>query len=242
MDELNGILLVDKPEGPTSHDLVDAIRRTFGLAKVGHAGTLDPAASGLLIMLIGHSTKSSRYFTEQDKTYEGTLTLGLETDTGDREGRVRRQVCLEPIPLATLQEVFRSFEGEQEQVPPMFSAVKVHGRRLYQLARKGLTVSRPARQIQIKTFEIRRLQFPEVDFFLRCSKGTYVRSLVEEIGKALRCPATLLRLRRLCSGTFRIEEAIPLQKLLATKKSDLATMLLPSTKASLGDATLSPIC
>ena len=131
----------------------------------------------------------------------------------------------EPIPLERLQAIFRQFEGEREQLPPMFSAVKVRGKRLYQLARKGLSVPRPTRRIRIDALEVRSLQFPEVQFLLRCSKGTYVRSLVKEIGELLHCPATLSRLRRTHSGPFGIEEALPLQGLLAIQKSRLKECL-----------------
>ena len=225
MDELNGILLVDKPEGPTSHDVVDAIRRRFGLKKVGHAGTLDPVASGLLILLIGRSTKSSNHFLDQDKVYKGTMTFGIETDTGDREGKVLRQVSVEPIPVSRLRDLFKQFEGEQEQLPPMYSAVKVQGKKLYQWARKGLSVERQARRIRIQKLELQKVQFPEINFLLHCSKGTYVRSLVEEIGKALGSPALLSRLRRICSGSFRIEEAVSLSHLLALQNQELKSYL-----------------
>ena len=225
MDELNGILLVDKPEGPTSHDVVDAIRRRFGLKKVGHAGTLDPAASGLLILLIGRSTKNSNHFLDQDKVYEGTMTLGIETDTGDREGKVLRQMPVEPISASKLRDLFKQFEGEQEQVPPMYSAVKVQGKKLYQLARKGLSIERQARRIRIQKLELQKIQFPEINFLLHCSKGTYVRSLVEDIGKALGSPAILSRLRRISSGPFRIEEAVSLSHLLALQNQELKSYL-----------------
>lgn len=225
MDDINGILLVDKPEGPTSHDVVDAVRRRFGFSKVGHAGTLDPIACGLLILLIGRSTKSSNHFLDQDKVYEGTLTFGIETDTGDRAGKILRQVPVPLIPTARLKEVFQQFEGERQQFPPMYSAVKVQGRKLYQLARKGLSVERQARRIRIQKLELQQVRFPEIDFFLHCSKGTYVRSLVEEIGKSLGYPAMLSHLRRLRSGPFRVETAVSLQKLLTLEKDGLRVHL-----------------
>lgn len=225
MDELNGVLLVDKPEGPTSHDVVDRVRRRFGFSKVGHAGTLDPIACGLLILLIGRSTKNSNHFLGQDKVYEGTLTLGVETDTGDRSGKILCQIPVPLIPTARLKEIFQQFEGERQQLPPMYSAVKVQGRKLYQLARKGLSVERQARRIRIQKLELKKIRFPEIDFLLHCSKGTYVRSLVEEIGKALGTPAMLSHLRRLQSGPFRIEESVSLQKLLTFHRDELNAYL-----------------
>ena len=221
MDDVNGILLVDKPQGPTSHDVVDRVRRHFNLSKVGHAGTLDPAASGLLILLIGRSTKRSSHFLGEDKTYEGTLTLGVETETGDREGKVVREVPVQPIPLTKIQEVFQRFEGEHEQLPPMYSAVKVRGRKLYQFARKGIPVQRQSRRIHIHTLELKKVQLPELYFSLHCSKGTYVRSLAEEIGKVLGYPAILSQLRRIQSGALRVEEALPLTQLLSFRKDEL---------------------
>ncbi|MCC7519502.1 MAG: tRNA pseudouridine(55) synthase TruB [Verrucomicrobiae bacterium] len=203
----NGILLVDKPSGPTSHDIVDRVRRRFGLKRVGHCGTLDPRATGLLVLVIGKATKLSERLMGDDKEYEGTLKLGIATDSQDADGAVLAE---KPVPLLTSAQIegaFAGFRGDVLQTPPMVSAKKIAGVPLYKLARKGKEVERKPRLIHVFRFEILRAEPPEVDFRLLCTKGTYVRTLCHDLGEKLGCGGHLSRLRRIASGRFRIENA-----------------------------------
>ncbi|MCX7887418.1 MAG: tRNA pseudouridine(55) synthase TruB, partial [Verrucomicrobiae bacterium] len=183
----DGVLLVDKPVGLTSHDVVDRVRRHFGFRKVGHCGTLDPGATGLLVLVLERATKLQEKFLADDKTYEGTLRLGITTDTQDADGKVLSERPVPPLTAAEVEAVFARFMGDVRQVPPMVSAKKVHGTPLYKLARKGKTVDREPRTVHV--YELRLLRFdpPCVDFRLVCTKGTYVRTLCHDIGEALGC-------------------------------------------------------
>jgi len=210
---MDGILVVDKPQGWTSHDVVDFIRTRFGLKKVGHAGTLDPMATGVLVVLIGRLTKSSSLFSADDKEYEGALTLGAESDTGDADGKITRSGKPSNFSRCEIEGVFNKFLGELEQRPPMYSAVKVKGRKLYECARRGIEVTVNPRKICIKNIEITDINLPEVSFKVTCSKGTYVRSLAVDIGKALGCGAYLSRLNRTRSGRFAMNSAITVEAL-----------------------------
>ena len=207
-----GIILVNKPKGMTSHDVVDFARNRLGIRKIGHAGTLDPMATGLLILLVGKATKLSSRFAELDKEYEATLHLGVRTDTGDAEGKI-----IEERPVAVsekeIYEAFSRFIGEIEQVPPMISAIRYKGRRLYELARKGITIPRSPRKVKIYRLEVNHIDLPEVSFTVACSKGTYIRKLCEDIGELLGCGAYQSRLHRLRIGSFSVKEAIELEEL-----------------------------
>ena len=209
---IDGALLVDKPVGVTSNFALQKVKRLMGAAKAGHAGTLDPLASGLLIALFGEATKFAGLLLDSDKEYLATLKLGETTATGDAEGDI-----LETRPVATLAAeipaVLRRFTGEVEQVPPMHSALKRDGVPLYKLARKGQSVERQPRRVRILELELLDFRKPFLDIRVRCSKGTYVRTLAEDIGAALGCGAHLAGLRRTGSGRFRIDDAVPVAAL-----------------------------
>jgi len=226
-DTLDGVLLVDKPIGPTSHDIVHRIRKTFGLPKVGHGGTLDPMASGLLIILIGKATKISDRFLASDKTYEGSITFGTTTDSLDAMGTTIATQPYEHITAADIQREMQQRRGDSLQTPPMASAVKIDGVPLYKLARKGKTVERKARLIHVYRFDLIEYTPPVAQFVLLCTKGTYVRVLAAEIGEALGAGAHLTRLRRTRSGTLDIQQAIPFHELVELPLTALATKLIP---------------
>ena len=206
-----GILIINKPSGMTSHDVVDAVRRKLKLRRVGHSGTLDPLATGLLVMLVGTATKLFSKFVGFDKAYEAILRLGEVTSTGDTQGKLLSQKDPSGISEAEVRAVFASFLGERLQVPPMVSAIKHKGRRLYELARKGIEVERSARPVRIYELRITRLNLPEIGFFVKCSKGTYVRRLGEEIGEALGVGGVISDIRRVELGPFRIVDAISIE-------------------------------
>jgi tRNA pseudouridine55 synthase len=210
---MDGILIVDKPQGMTSHDVVDFIRKKFDLKKVGHAGTLDPMATGVLVMLIGTYTKSASTFLADDKEYEAILTLGATSDTGDAWGRVEKSVNIEKISENEIRDVFNKFLGPIEQIPPSYSAVKFKGKKLYEYARKGIAVEVAPRKIVINILEISKISGTEVHFNVSCSKGTYVRQLCIDIGNTLGCGAHLTKLRRTRSGHFTIDKAITMEEL-----------------------------
>jgi tRNA pseudouridine55 synthase len=206
---LNGLLLLDKPAGMTSHDAVDAVRRKFGMRRVGHAGTLDPSATGLLLVLVGAATKRAGTFTAVGKSYRVVMRCGVRTDTGDLDGRLVARQTVGPCPSDDrLTAVLRGLTGVQEQVPPMFSAVRVRGRRLYEWARRGIAVPRAARLIEVHALRLLAVRWPDVELEIDCSKGTYVRTLCEAIGEQLGYPASVVSLRRIRCGVFCVEEAI----------------------------------
>ena len=203
-----GLLLIDKPGGITSHDVIDRVRRSLGTRKVGHAGTLDPIATGLLVIGVGRATRLLRFLADLDKTYEGTARLGVETDTLDADGEVIRRVDL-PATLSPtrIRAAMAAMEGESMQHPPAYSAVKVGGRRLYEAARAGEVLEAAARRIRVRGFELVRAAGADVDFRVTCSSGTYVRVLLADVGTALGYGAHLVRLRRTTIGPFEVEEA-----------------------------------
>ncbi|MCM8761578.1 MAG: tRNA pseudouridine(55) synthase TruB [Candidatus Omnitrophica bacterium] len=210
---MDGILIVNKPQGMTSHDVVDFMRRRFGFKKVGHAGTLDPMATGVLVMLIGKSTKHSNSLSNEEKEYEATMTLGARSDTGDAWGKLEPSGKLPDLRREDIEKVFAKFTGDIEQVPPMYSAIKMNGKKLYELARKGLSANPKARKIRIKELVITRIAMPEISFRVVCSKGTYVRQLCVDIGEEFGCGAYLSKLTRTRSGNCRIEESISMDEL-----------------------------
>jgi tRNA pseudouridine55 synthase len=203
-----GLLLVDKPAGITSHDAVDAVRRALGTRKVGHAGTLDPLATGLLLVGVGRATRLLRFLGYLDKEYEGTGRLGEETDTLDADGRMVRTAVVD-VSDEDVREAARALVGEIEQRPPAFSAVKVGGRRLYTAARRGEPVEAEPRRVRVEAFDVLRFDGRDFEFRVTCSSGTYVRSLVAAVGDRVGCGAHLVRLVRIRIGPFRVEEAVP---------------------------------
>ncbi len=223
---MDGILLVDKPKGMTSHDVIDFVRRNFGIAKAGHAGTLDPSATGLLVVLIGKATKFSSRFLGEDKEYEAVMTLGRKTHTGDADGRIMQERPVSGISEESIRSVFAGFEGEIDQVPPMVSALHHKGRRLYELARKGTEVPREPRRINIMELRIDSIELPDIRFTVRCSKGTYIRKLCDDIGEALGCGAHLSGLRRLKAGDFTVNDSADMETLKSFSAEDLERRLL----------------
>lgn len=227
-EPLDGALLVDKPAGLTSHDVVDRVRRHLGIRKVGHAGTLDPAATGLLVLLLGRATRLSDQIMGGDKVYAGTVRLGETTNSYDADGEVTASAPMpDSLDLARLNEAAATFLGDQMQTPPMVSAVKVKGVPLYKLARQGLEIAREPRLIHVYSFKFSRYDAPLAEFRLACTKGTYVRSIAHDLGQKLGCGAHLFSLRRLASGGLRLEDAMRLDELLALPAADLAARLVP---------------
>lgn len=227
-DPFDGILLVDKPAGPTSHDVVDKIRRRFSLRKVGHGGTLDPGATGLLVILLGRGTRLSERFMSSDKTYEGVLRLGIATDSQDAAGKILYESDPSAITRAQIEKEMSVFKGDLYQTPPMVSAVKIEGVPLYKLARKGQEVERKPRLIHIYEFKLIDFTPPRASFLLRCTKGTYVRTICHDIGERLGCGAHLETLRRSESGGFSVSQAIPLDRLLAMQQIQLLDVVIPA--------------
>ena len=226
-NSLDGALLVDKPCGPTSHDVVDAIRRRFGVKKVGHCGTLDPNATGLLIIVLGRATKLSEKLMSSDKVYEGSMKFGESTASYDAEGELVKSLPVPPLTLEQLNEAVLSFQGDQMQMPPMVSAIKKDGVPLYKLARKGIEVERTPRLIRIYSYRFTRYEEPIADFRVACTKGTYVRSLAHDLGEKIGCGAHLATLRRLISGQFDVANALPLKEILNLSESDLQKRVIP---------------
>ncbi len=226
---MNGILLVDKPSGLTSHDVVDRIRRAAGMRRVGHTGTLDPAATGLLILCLGPATRLSEFLTGLDKVYEGTMRLGLSTDSYDLDGKVLEEKPVPPVTAAQIQGVFDSMTGTIMQIPPMVSAVKVGGERLYKMARKGVVVEREPRPVTIREFSLLNLASPDIQFRIRCTRGTYARSLCFDVGELLGCGATLAALRRTFVGPHAVDAAKPVE--FFRNPEDVRSCLLNVDKA-----------
>lgn len=226
-----GILLIDKPKACTSHDVVDRVRRKLAMRQIGHAGTLDPMATGLLIILVGKATKVSQYLMSLEKTYQGTLKLGETTDSQDAEGMV---VCTRPVPELSadaFKTAMLGFMGDQYQTPPMFSAKKIDGVPLYKLARKGKVVERERQFIHVAAFDLLSFDTPYADFNLVCSKGTYVRTIANDLGEALGCGAHLCALRRTATHNFRVEEALSLEAFESLPASEIQAALIPTYQA-----------
>lgn len=210
----DGVLRVDKPAGPTSHDVVDAVRRALGTRRVGHTGTLDPFATGLLLVCVGKATRLSEYLTGERKRYEARARLGVETDTLDPEGEVvARDDAWRELQAATIEEAVRALAGEQMQVPPAHSAKKVGGRRAYEMARAGEKVE--LEPVSVTVYEAQALEIdpPDVGFAVECSSGTYVRALARDLGRSLGSHAHLLELRRTAVGSIGVDGAVPLDRL-----------------------------
>lgn len=223
----DGAVLVDKPAGPTSHDVVDAIRRQFRLKKVGHAGTLDPNATGLLVLLLGRGTKLSERLMGTDKVYEGTIRFGESTDSYDTDGKTTNTRPVPELTVNQLNEAAVAFTGDIQQIPPMVSAIKKDGVPLYKLARKGIEVERAPRLIHIYQFKFEDYAAPDASFRVKCTKGTYVRSLAHDLGEKLGCGAHLKDLRRTVSGQLSVADAVPFDDLLRYDDDRLLGRIIP---------------
>ena len=210
---VSGVLVVDKPVGLTSHDVVQIIRHGTGIRRAGHTGTLDPRASGVLVILIGPAVRLSEYVSASDKRYQATIHLGSTTDTFDADGRITASFPIEDIDEDKFNEILQQFVGEMEQVPPPYSAVKVKGRKAYEMAREGEEVDLAPRIINVYSLEVLEWAPPEAVVDVYCSSGTYVRSLANDLGKALGSGAHLMGLRRTKSGRFTLRDAVPLRRL-----------------------------
>lgn len=224
---VNGLLLVDKPVGMTSHDVVDVVRRRFRMRRIGHGGTLDPAATGLLILLLGQATRHARHLLNADKTYRSTLRLGITTDTQDGEGRVLEEKEVGPLTREQIEGACARFRGEIEQEVPAYSAVRIQGKRFYDLARAGKEVPRRVRRVKVHDLKVLELRLPEVDLEVTCSSGTYVRTLCADIGAALGCGGHLSRLCRTQVGPFTLAHAVKLDQ-VATEHVIPAERLMQS--------------
>lgn len=226
MAEVSGVLIIDKPEAMTSHDAVNIMRRLYNTKKVGHTGTLDPMATGLLVILIGRAAKAAEYLVSDEKKYIGGLRLGITTDTGDITGNILTQS--DEIPDSKMvKEAVESFLGKGSQIPPMYSALKVEGKKLVDLARKGITVERKPRDIEIYSISCGG---KDRDYLLNvhCSKGTYIRTLCEDIGARLGCGGTMSSLRRIASGNFELEKGHTVKELEAMEYGERVKLLLPT--------------
>jgi tRNA pseudouridine55 synthase len=231
-DPFDGALLIDKPSGPTSHDVVALIRRKFNVKKVGHCGTLDPNATGLLIIVLGKGTKLSERLMGDDKVYEGTIKFGETTDSYDADGELVTSLPVPPLNLDELNELASTFIGDQMQVPPMVSAIKKDGVPLYKLARKGIEVERAARLIHVYSFRFSKYEEPLGDFRVASTKGTYVRSIAHDLGQKIGCGAHLKTLRRSVSGRFDVKDAITLDEVLNLSPAQLENRVIPFLKLS----------
>jgi tRNA pseudouridine55 synthase len=210
---ISGVLVIDKPVGMTSHDVVQVIRKGTNIRRAGHTGTLDPRASGVLIVLIGPAVRLSEYVSASDKRYQAVITLGKTTDTYDEDGKQTSTAAVDNITEEQFEKELKTFIGDIEQVPPPYSAVKVQGRKAYEMAREGEEVDLAPRTISVYSLELLEWAPPEAVIDIFCSSGTYVRSLAHDLGDRLGCGATLTGLRRTKSGKFTLRDAVPLRKL-----------------------------
>lgn len=226
---MTGVLLVDKPSGMTSHDVVDRVRKASGIRRVGHTGTLDPNATGLLVLCLGKATRLSEHLTGLDKTYEGTMRFGQVTDSYDSDGEVVEEHPVPDLTIAQIQEICNRFVGEIDQLPPMVSAVKVGGQRLYKMARKGEVVERTPRRVTVYEFTVLSYEAPEAQIRVQCTSGTYVRALCHDVGQILGCGAILSALRRTQVGKHDVSEAATLEEL--TSPEVVKERLLPMGQA-----------
>ena len=233
MNGPSGVLLVDKAPGMTSHDVVAIARRALNTKKIGHCGTLDPMATGLLMLVIGRATKIQDLLMSEDKEYVGTLTLGASTSTQDRQGEVLESKPVPALSEAQIRQAFEAFTGEFGQIPPMVSAIKKNGVPLYKLARKGQVIEREARDVRVTGYTVTRIALPEIDFTVNCSKGFYVRTYAHDIGEKLGCGGHLSALRRTRSGKFTLERAVPVADLKTVPREDLLKAMVSLAEISL---------
>ncbi len=227
---VDGVLVVDKPQGPTSFDVVQKVRHALKVRKAGHTGTLDPMATGVLAICLGDATRVAQYLTDGDKAYEAVIRLGAETDTLDAEGTVTATLPLPQLNRGVLEAALAPFRGVIMQTPPMYSAIKVGGKRLYELARAGEEVERKPREITVYELELRDFSANEVRVFVKASKGFFVRSLAQDLGRALGSGAHLTALRRVASGPFVIAQAVPLAEVIA-RGAEVVSQLVPADVA-----------
>jgi tRNA pseudouridine55 synthase len=230
-EEINGFFVIDKPGGLTSHDVVQAARGHLRTRRVGHLGTLDPLATGVLPLAIGKATRLAQFLNTGIKRYEGTIHLGYSTDTFDGEGRATSKPIIPTVSPQQLQEVRNQMLGEQLQAPPPYSAKRVAGVRSYKLARQGIEVSLAPRPIHVRHFDLIPRGNSELDFEIQCSAGTYVRSVAHEVGQRLRCGAHLTRLRRTASNEFSLDQALTLDRFLTLNELELPRHLIPMNEA-----------
>ncbi|MHB8878686.1 MAG: tRNA pseudouridine(55) synthase TruB [Myxococcaceae bacterium] len=234
---MNGVLVIDKPAGPTSFDVVRRVRSLTKTKKAGHTGTLDPLATGVLPICLGDATRVAGYITEGDKAYDAVVRLGQETDTLDAAGKVTHEAKVPALTAGLLEEELAKFRGELLQTPPMYSAVKVGGRRLYELARAGEEVEREPRKVVVYELVLRDFSASELTLSVRCSKGFFVRTLAQDLGRSLGCGAHLKALRRTASGPFSLAQALPLDKLAQLAEAgpaglaEVAARLVPISQA-----------
>ena len=228
----DGVLLVDKAAGMTSHDVVALVRRRLQIRKVGHCGTLDPLATGLLLLTLGRGTKIQDLLMAEDKEYSGTMMLGAKTSTQDKDGEVIERREVPPLEEKTIRAAFEKFRGDFYQTPPMVSAIKQAGVPLYKLARQGKTVEREPRLVHIYRYSIDRVTLPEIEFTVVCSKGFYVRTYAHDIGAELGCGAHLYSLRRVKSGRFDVASAITVDEIKNAEPSEIATRVLSLPQVS----------
>jgi tRNA pseudouridine55 synthase len=228
----DGVLLVDKAPGMTSHDVVAITRRRLQMKKVGHCGTLDPIATGLLLLTLGRGTKIQDLLMSEDKEYSGTMILGIATDTQDSAGQVIQERPVPELDEATVRAAFEKYAGDFYQMPPMVSAIKQGGVPLYKLARQGKTVEREPRLVHVYRYSIDRIALPEIDFTVVCSKGFYVRTYAHDIGDTLGCGAHLKNLRRTKSGRFSVEGAITVEELKNAEPVDILSRILTLPEVS----------
>jgi len=224
--EMEGVLLVDKPRDHTSHDVVARLRGKLKMKRIGHAGTLDPMATGLLIILVGKATRVSQFLISLDKEYEGTIELGKVTDTQDADGEVMETRPVPPLTEADVLAAIKTFQGDQYQMPPMYSAIKIAGVPLYKSARKGEEIVREPRFIRVINWDLTRFALPQLDFRLRCTKGTYVRTLAHDLGQKLGCGAHLSALRRTATDKFNVSQALTLDQIQALSLPEIEKRLI----------------
>ncbi len=229
----SGVLLIDKAPDMTSHDVVAIARRALNTKKIGHCGTLDPMATGLLMLVIGRATKIQDLLMSEDKEYVGTLTLGAVTSTQDRQGEVLESHPVAEFSDEQIRSAFEAFTGEFEQIPPMVSAIKKDGVPLYKLARKGETIERQPRPVRVNSYQVTRIALPEIDFVVNCSKGFYVRTDAHDIGQKLGCGGHLSALRRTRSGKFTLERAVSVADLKTAPREDLLKAMVTLAEISL---------
>ena len=228
---MDGVLIINKPKGFTSHDVVNILRKALNTKKIGHTGTLDPNATGVLPILIGKATKISKYLIEHNKTYIATISLGEKTDTGDGQGNIiEKDLNFQNISCKQIGDVLKTFIGKQKQIPPIYSAIKINGKKAYEYARQGQTIELEPRDIEIYSIDLIKIENNEITFEVSCSKGTYIRSLCEDIATKLETAGYMKNLRRIQVGSFKIEDSITITKLKKDMESGNKLNLIPVEK------------
>lgn len=232
LNQTSGVLVIDKPVGMTSHDVVQTVRRGTGIRRAGHTGTLDPRASGVLVVLIGPAVRLSEFLTTSEKRYQAVMKFGMTTSTYDTEGAITSQGREYNFEFEDLEEALTKFVGEVEQTPPVYSALKIDGRRAYELARKGEEIEMEPRKITVHSLELLEWEAPEAVIDIHCSSGTYIRSLAHDLGEEMGSGATLINLRRTKNGRFTLRDSVSLRKLEeAFTNGDWYRYLIPAAEA-----------